>query len=159
MGKGLSVESQNAAVRERLTRHHTRIIDEKLHGEVVGTVHHKVVFPNDIQRIRGVEKLIIGIHLHIGVDGLDLLFGTLHLWYTHILGEMNHLSLQVAQIHHIRIHDADTPDAGCCQIETHGSPQAASSHHEHTRVHYLFLSLDTHILQQDMPRVSLYLFF
>ena len=52
MGKGLSVEAQDAAMRERLASHHARIVDEELHGEVVGTIHNEVVFLNDIQRIR-----------------------------------------------------------------------------------------------------------
>ena len=146
-------------MREGLTCHHTRIVDEELHGEVVGTIDDEVVFLDDIQRVRRVEELVVGIHLHIGVDGLDLLLGTLYFWHTHVLGKVDDLSLQVAQIHHIRIHDADASDASCRQIEAHGSPQATGTHHEHACVHYLLLSLDAHILQQDMSRVSLYLFF
>ena len=56
VGKRLTVEAQDAAVRERFARHDTRIIDEELHGEVVGTVHHEVVLPDDVERVRRVEK-------------------------------------------------------------------------------------------------------
>ena len=49
--KGLSVEAQDAAMREWLACHHARIVDEELHGEVVGTVHHEVVFLDNIQRV------------------------------------------------------------------------------------------------------------
>ena len=38
MRKSLAVEAQDAAMREGLARHHTSIVDEELHGEVVRTV-------------------------------------------------------------------------------------------------------------------------
>ena len=116
MGKGLAVEAQNATMRERFACHHTRIVDEEFHGEVVGTVHDEVVLLNDIQRVRRVEELVVGIHLHIGVDGLDLLLGAFYLRHTHVLGEVDDLTLQVAQIDHIRIHDADASDASSGKI-------------------------------------------
>ena len=52
MGKRLAVEAQNATVREWLARHHTRIINQELHGEVVGTVHDEVVLLDDVQCVR-----------------------------------------------------------------------------------------------------------
>ena len=96
MGKGLTVKAQDAAMREGLARHHTSIVDEELHGEVVRTVDNEIVLIDNVERIRRVEELVVGIHLHIGIDSLDLLFGTLHLWHAHVLGEVNHLTLEVA---------------------------------------------------------------
>ena len=55
MGKRLSVEAQDATMRERFACHHASIIDKKLHGKVVGTVHNEVVLLDDVQRIRRVE--------------------------------------------------------------------------------------------------------
>ena len=92
MGKGLTVEAQNTSMREGLARHHTSIVDEELHGEVVRAIDDEVVLLNNIERVGRVEELVIGIHLHVGVDGLDLLFGTLYLRHAHVLGEMNHLT-------------------------------------------------------------------
>ena len=96
MRERLSVKAQDATMRERLACHHTRIIDEELHGEVVRAVDDEVVLLDNIERVRRVEELVVGIHLYIGVDGLDFLLGTLYLWHAHVLGEVDDLSLQVA---------------------------------------------------------------
>ena len=64
---------------------------------------------------------------------------------------MDDLTLQVAQIDDIRIYNAYAPNAGSRQIEAHRSPQATGTHHEHACVNDLLLSLNAHILQQDMP--------
>ena len=47
-------------------------------------------------------------------------------WYTHILSEMNHLALQVAQIHDISIDDTDSTDACRSKVERHGSSENSS---------------------------------
>ena len=95
MGERLSVETQNATMREWLAGHHTRIVDEELHGEIVGAVDDEIIFLDDVECVRRVEECVMGFNFHVGVDGLDFLFGTLHLRHTHVLREMNHLSLQV----------------------------------------------------------------
>ena len=51
MGKRLAVEAQDASMRERLARHHTSVVDEKLHREVVGTIDDEVVLLDDIERV------------------------------------------------------------------------------------------------------------
>ena len=52
VSKRLTVEPQDATMRERLARHHTCIVDEKLHGEVVRAIDDEVVFLNNIERVR-----------------------------------------------------------------------------------------------------------
>ena len=52
MGKRLTVEAQDTSVRERFTCHHTSIVDEELHGEVVRAVNDEVVLLNNIEGVR-----------------------------------------------------------------------------------------------------------
>ena len=84
--------------------------------------------------------------LHVRVDGLDLLLSTLHLRYAYVLREVDHLALKVAQVYDIGIHDTNRADTSRSEVERDGSPQSASTNHEHARVHYLFLSLHADIL-------------
>ena len=89
MGEGLSLEAQDAAMREGFASHHTGIIDEKLDGEIVGGINDEVIVADDVQCVGRIEKLSIGLHLHIGIDGLNLLLGALYLGHTQIFGEMD----------------------------------------------------------------------
>ena len=98
MGKRLAVEAQDATMREGLASHHTGIVDEELHGEIVGTIDDEVVVLDDIKCVRRVEEFVIRLHLHVRIDGLDLLLGTLHLRHAYVLREVDHLALEVAQI-------------------------------------------------------------
>ena len=61
----------------------------------------------------------MGGHLYIGVDGEHLLFCTLHLRSSYVFGEMDNLSLQVAQVYHIGIDNADMSHT--CRSQIHGS--------------------------------------
>ena len=47
MGKGLSLESQNAAMREGFAQAHAGIIDEELHREVVGAIDDEIPWLDD----------------------------------------------------------------------------------------------------------------
>ena len=159
MGERLSLEAEDSAVRERLSGHDARVVDEELHGEVVSTVDHEIVVLDNIESVVRGQELVIGIHLHIGVDSLYLVLGAFHLGHTHISGEVNHLALQVAQVHHVGIYDTDGAHAGSSQIEAHGSTQSTGAHDEHLGIEDLLLTFHAHILQEDMSAVSLNLFF
>ena len=159
MGERLAIETQDATMRERLSCHHASIIDEKLHGEVVGAIHDEVIFLDDVERIRRVEEFVVGVHFHVRVDGLDFLLCALYLWHAHILGEMDDLTLEVGEVHHIGINDADASDACSSEIERDGRTQSAGPHNEYAGIHNLFLALHADIRQQDMSGIALYLFF
>ena len=159
MGERLAIETQDTTMRERLSCHHTSIIDEELHGEVVGAINDEIIFLDDVERIRRVEEFVVGVHFHIRVDGFDFLLSAHHLRHAHILGEMDDLTLEVGKVHHIGINDTDASDAGGSEIEQDGCPQSASPHHKYTGIHSLFLTLHANIRQQDMSGIALYLFF
>lgn len=159
VSESLSGEAQNASVGEWFASHDTRIVDEKLDREVVSAVDNEIVFPDDVESIGRVEKLMEGVNLHVGVDSLNFLLGTVYLSHSHILGEMDNLSLEIAQVDLVGIYDAYGANAGSSKIERDGSSETASTHYQHACVHYLLLSFHTHVLEQDVARIALYLLF
>ena len=159
MGERLTLEAQYAAVGEGLASHDAGIVDEELHGEVVGAVNDEVILPDDVEGIGGVEELVVGVNSHIGVDGEYLLLGTVHLGTAYVAREVDDLTLQVAQVHHVGVDYAYGAYACCRKIERHGGSQSACTHDEHTRLHYLLLPLNAHVLKQYVARIALYLFF
>ena len=144
---------------ERFASHHTGIVDEELDGEVVGAIHHKVILLHQVEGIVCHQELTVGFHFHVWIDGIDGLLGRLHLPLIHIGRGVDDLSLQVAQIHHIAIHNADGAHTSRCQIHCHRGTQSACTHDEHTSFSYLFLSFHAHVLQEDMARIAVQFFF
>ena len=57
------------------------------------------------------------INLHVGVDLLDGVPGTVDLLATHIAGAMQDLTLKVGEIDRVKIDQADPSDASCRKIE------------------------------------------
>lgn len=156
--EGLTLEAQDAAVRKGFALHHAGVVDKVFRREVVGALHHEVIFPDELEGIGGVEKFLIGVHAHVGVDGLHFRCGALDFGSSEICGEMYDLTLEVAQVHYVSIHDADAPDAGRRKIEADGGAQATGSYDQDLGVAYPFLPLYAHILQKDMARIALQLF-
>ena len=102
---------------------------------------------------------MVGVHFHIRVDGLDFLLRALYLQHAHILGEMDDLTLEIGEVHHVGVHDADASDASSSEIERDGRPQSAGPHHKNAGIHDFLLTLHADISQQDVSGIALYLFF
>ena len=117
VGKGLSLESQDAAMREGFAQTYAGIIDKELYREVVCSIDDEIPWLDDFLGIVRIEEVVISGHFHIRIDGNHLLFGALYLWSAQILGLMNHLALQVAEVYHVSIHDTDMSHTCCSEVE------------------------------------------
>ena len=102
---------------------------------------------------------MVGCYLHIRIDGNHLLLGAFHLRGVQVLGLVDDLSLQVAEVNHIGIHDTDMSHASRSEVEGNWGPQSSSTHDEYLGIEELFLSLEAYILKEDVAAVSFYLFF
>ena len=51
MGECLTVETQYASMRERLSCHYTRIVDEEFHREIICSVNDEVIFLDDVEGV------------------------------------------------------------------------------------------------------------
>ena len=102
---------------------------------------------------------MVGCYLHIRIDGNHLLLGAFHLRGVQVLGLVNDLSLQVAEVNHIGIHDTDMSHASRSEVEGNWRTQASGTNDEHPGIEELFLSLEAYILKEDVAAVSFYLFF
>ena len=68
MGEGLTVEAQDATVRERLTSHDAGVVDEEFHGEVVSAVDHEIVV--DFSKSLGFPIIIGGESLQTATTSI-----------------------------------------------------------------------------------------
>ena len=101
---------------------------------------------------------MICCYLHIRIDGNHLLLGAFHLRGVQVLGLVDDLALQVAEVNHIGIHDTDMSHASRSEVEGNWGTQASGTNDEHLGIEELFLSLEAYILKEDVAAVSFYLF-
>jgi len=100
---------------------------------------------------------VIRLHRHVWVDGGDGFGRRFDLRHADVAGAVNDLTLQVRQVHHIIIDDADRADAGGRQIHRGRRSQTARADDQHSRGEQLLLSAYADLLQNQMPRISLQL--
>ena len=75
----LPFEPEDAAPRVRLSRHHAGVVDEVSRGEVVGAVENDVVARDELQRVRGVERHLVRLDVHVGIQPAEPCSGHLEL--------------------------------------------------------------------------------
>ena len=85
---------------------------------------------------------------------LHLLGGRIQLLAAHVGGAVDHLALQVGEIHHVEIHQADAADAGGCQIQPQRRAQPARAHQQHFGGLQLLLALDADLRHDQVAAVA-----
>ena len=92
--------------------------------------------------------------LQVGIDGQHLLRGGIDFVAAYILGRVDHLALQVGEIHHVEIHQADAPDAGGGQVQAERRAQAARAHQQDLGGFELLLPLDPHFRDDQVAAIA-----
>ena len=85
---------------------------------------------------------MVGCYLHIRIDGNHLLLGAFHLRGVQVLGLVDDLSLQVAEVNHIGIHEYRYVPRLPQQGRGYRRAQATGTNDEYLGVEELFLSLE-----------------
>ncbi len=90
----------------------------------------------------------------VGIDGQHFLAGGIDLIAADILGEVDHLALEVGEIDDVEIDQADFADAGGGQIEPERRAQAAGADQQHLRGLELLLAFDADLGDDEVARVA-----
>ena len=90
----------------------------------------------------------------VRVDGLHLLGGRIELLAAHVRGGVDHLPLQVGEVDHVEIHQADAADAGRGQVQAERRAQAAGAHQQHLGLFQLLLAFHAHFGNDQVPAVA-----
>ena len=157
-GHHLAGEPDHARMDIRLVDQHTCVIDEEFCGEVVGGIDHQIVRFDEAGDVARVDELVVGINRHIRVERADGCGRGFHFGRSDTCGGMDDLTLQIAHIHHIAVHQSDMADAGRRQIQGGRRTKPARSDDEHAGGQQPLLPFDAQPLQNQMARVPLHLF-
>ena len=68
---------------------------------------------------------------------------------------MDHLALQIGEIHIVRVGDADRADPGRGQVQGNRRTQTAGADDQHPAVQQFLLALAPHFLENDVARIAL----
>ncbi len=114
----LPLETENRAVHVGLFQQHASVVDQITSGEVVGAVDHHVVVFDDVERVFAGDGGVKFIDRHERIDVEHRIRRRIQLLPAHILGSVNHLPLQICEIDHVEIDDADAAHTGSCQVQS-----------------------------------------
>ena len=67
---------------------------------------------------------------------------------------MEHLTLQVGDLHHVIIDDADRADPGRRQIQQCGAAESAGTHHQHPGIQQPSLTVDSDLGDDEVTRIT-----
>ena len=157
-GGEIAVERADRRKHQRLLGQIAGIADEIAGGEVVGAVGDDVVARNDVERVAGVDALVVGFDAHVRVEPADRFLRALDLGDADVAGIVHDLALQVVERHPIVVDDAERADARRGQIHEHRRSEPARADHQNPRGLDLLLALAAHLAQHEMPLVALDLF-
>ena len=91
----LPVESENGAVNVRLLQENTDVIGKITGWKIIRSIDDDIIRGDKFLGIFGGEEAVVKIHLHIGVDLLDGVTGTIDFFTTNISGAMKNLTLEI----------------------------------------------------------------
>ena len=132
---------------------HRRIVDEEFRAEIVAAVDHEIVGANQVERIGFVEARHMGLDGHGRVDGRDRGARQLRLGQAGIGQRENGLTMQIARLEGVRIHDPEMPDSRARQILQHRAAEAAGADDEHAARGELRLAVRAHLLEHQLPGI------
>ena len=96
------------------------IVDEISGGKVVRPVDDDVVSRHDAQHVLAGEPFGVRLDLHIRVERRDRIARRVDLELPHPVGIVKNLALQVRDLNHVEVDDADGADSGRGKIQGGG---------------------------------------
>ena len=153
----LAVEAEDRAPDVGLAEDRGGVVDEVAGGEVVGAVEDEVVAGKELQGVGGVEPDVVQPDVHQRVQGRDGVAGGLDLGPAHVRHAVDHLALQVAQVHVVVVDDAQGAHAGGGQVEQGRRAEAAGADHQDLGVLEAALADRADLRNDQVPGVALHL--
>ena len=90
-----------------------------------------------------------------GFSALICLLGRVDLRDADAVGGVDDLALEVREVDHVVVDDAERADAGRREVERGRRAEAAGAEQEDLRVEQLLLALDADLGEQEVARVAL----
>ena len=127
----LPLEALDRSVHPRLVKQGADVVDQIAGGKIIGSIHHEVVALDQPKSIVGGEPTGIPFNPAIGIDARNPLSSGICLQLTKTTFRVNHLPLEVGELHAIIINDSDVTNTGCRQVHQQGRAESACPNTQH----------------------------
>ena len=156
---GLALKPEDGTVNVGLVEQNASVVHQVAGGEVVRSVYHDVVGAEDVEGVFRTEPRLVQIHLAVGVNFEDPIFGGFDFGFANPGCAVDDLALQVGVVHHVKVHQANPANAGGGEVEQQGRTQTAAANAEHAGGFQTLLAFQSHFGQDEVSRVAFVLFF
>ena len=151
----LSFEPEDAAVGVRLAGEHAGVVHEVPGRKIIGAVEDDVVLAEQLERVLRGQRRLVRLDLHVRIHRVDLALGRGELGAAHIVGRVDDLPLQVAEVDDVKVDDAEAPDAGRRQVHRGRRTEAARADAQDAARLDLALRVHAHLRHDQVPAVAL----
>ena len=151
---GLPFKAEDGPVHVGFPEQHTGIVGQVAGREVVTAIGHDVVGPNDAEGILAGQARRVQRDLDVRIDAGEGVPSRFGLGPADVPGAMNDLALQVREVHHIEIHQAEFADARRRQVEGNWRAEAAGPDAEHAGRANFLLALEADLGQNEVARIT-----
>ncbi len=130
------------------------LVEQVANGQVVGAIQYQLVVGQ-----QGIEQRLVGhggvgLHLKPGVEGAQGVGGGVHLVVADALIGVQHLALQVGELHLVEIDQGEPADPGHRQILAGSAAKAAGADHQHVSLLERLLPLEIERFEDDLAVVA-----
>src|SRR3954449_9455369 len=151
----LALEAEDRGRDDRDLEADARVVEEVARREVVDAVDDDVPALDDLHDVRGVEARLVLDDVDVGVQRLDLLLGRVDLRDADAVGRVDDLALEVRDVDHVVVDDAQRAAAGRREGERRRGAEPARAEQQDLGVEELLLALLADLRQQEVARVAL----
>ena len=153
-GGNLTLEAQQGAGYERPPGQVAGVVQQISGIEIVTAVGDQVVVLDDLPRVFLRKPRLVGNQAHLGVDLGHGLLGAQDLGHADARGRVDDLALQVGELDHVVVDDAQGADPGGRQVHQKGRAESAGADHQDLGGEQLRLALFTDLVEDDVPGVA-----
>ena len=153
--RGLTFEAEDRAVGVRLAEQHACVVRQVARRKVVRAVEDDVVRREQLERVLGRQRRLVGIDLDVRVDVDQPRLRRLQLGLADRRGAVNDLALQVAVVDDVEVDDADAADAGRREVHRRRRPESARTDAQHAASLQPALPVHSDLRHDQMPAVSI----
>lgn len=152
---GLPFEAQDRAVDVGFLQEHAGVVHQIAGDEVIRAVDHPVIATDEFEGVPAVEAGGVNLHVDVGIQRFQRGFGGPGLGFSHAVGAVEDLAMQVGDVECVKFHEAQASHAGGGEVEEGGGAQSSGSHAQDAGGSEFLLSVPPQLRENDLPRVAL----
>ena len=158
-GRELPLEAEQGGGDQDLAGGVAGVVEGEPGLEIVAAVRDRVIAGDEAGDIARVQPRGMRDQPDFGIDRGDRLGRACHLRHADPVGRVDHLALQVGEVHRIVVHHADRAHPRRGEIEQQRRAQTAGADHQDAGLQQLLLADAADFGQDDVPRIALELLF